>query len=393
MKNPAWSKEELMLALELYLSKDTAWHNSISNSTPEVIALSEILQNLDIFEDEFDNTFRSTNSVRLKFANFKAVDDRYTKSAMVNIGKQDLQVWNEYNLDYERLFSECKEILNNHYKGTPSDYVLDYLNRFSLESPKIPTINYNDYLSNIYSLTTDLATQLRLDNTDLGRQLLSSCDTILHALDSYVTNNKQFKEHSGVNLRPLNSKSSKIGKYVQTQIKELINSNLITPNILTNLRDAKWSKEHFHLNHPFVIEFDPTVSLKEQGKDQFGYYRYWKTPFEINNKEYLFCKEWFEPQRKYFDAWLDTFKLKIKGKDLKRLLQKIKKLDEKNISIQVEDLLSDFADISNISNIIDILIKRNILAAFQGSKREIIVDDYELLYEMIDNTGDYVENE
>ena len=223
MKNPAWSKEELMLALELYLSKDTAWHNSISNSTPEVIALSEILQNLDIFEDEFDNTFRSTNSVRLKFANFKAVDDRYTKSAMVNIGKQDRQVWNEYNLDYERLFSECKEILNNHYKGTPSDYVLDYLNRFSLESPKIPTINYNDYLSNIYSLTTDLATQLRLDNTDLGRQLLSSCDTILHALDSYVTNNKQFKEHSGVNLRPLNSKSSKIGKYVQTQIKELIN--------------------------------------------------------------------------------------------------------------------------------------------------------------------------
>ena len=78
MKNPAWSKEELMLALELYLSKDTAWHNSISNSTPEVIALSEILQNLDIFEDEFDNTFRSTNSVRLKFANFNAVDDRYT---------------------------------------------------------------------------------------------------------------------------------------------------------------------------------------------------------------------------------------------------------------------------------------------------------------------------
>ena len=78
MRSPNWHECEVMLALDLYLNKDLKWINRMSDSTFEIIALSKILNALDFYSEKPDN-FRSTGSIRMKLANFMALDEHYDK--------------------------------------------------------------------------------------------------------------------------------------------------------------------------------------------------------------------------------------------------------------------------------------------------------------------------
>ena len=62
MRSPNWHECEVMLALDLYLSRDLQWINRISDSMFEIIALSQILNALDFYDEKPDN-FRSTGSI------------------------------------------------------------------------------------------------------------------------------------------------------------------------------------------------------------------------------------------------------------------------------------------------------------------------------------------
>lgn len=73
MKSPKWNDDELKLALELYLSHDLKWLSKISDATPEIIALSEILNGLDYAQNISVEKYRSTGSIRMKLANFKSL--------------------------------------------------------------------------------------------------------------------------------------------------------------------------------------------------------------------------------------------------------------------------------------------------------------------------------
>lgn len=66
--------------------------SKISNNTVEAQALSYILKNLDVIKCEHDEKFRSTNSIRLKLANFQALDDRYGRPSMSNVGNLDKDI-------------------------------------------------------------------------------------------------------------------------------------------------------------------------------------------------------------------------------------------------------------------------------------------------------------
>lgn len=118
MRSPNWTSEELMLALELYLNKDMKWHSKISNNTWEILALSELLRGLDIITARVDSTFRSPSSIRLKFANFKFLDERYRNYAMSNVGKQDKVIWDRYHLNYIELKKHAKLLLNHIIEGS-----------------------------------------------------------------------------------------------------------------------------------------------------------------------------------------------------------------------------------------------------------------------------------
>ena len=65
-RNPTWKRDELLLALELYLDR-----GQLGPEDPDVIALSQLLNKLPIHTNRPDvNKFRNPNGVALKLANF-----------------------------------------------------------------------------------------------------------------------------------------------------------------------------------------------------------------------------------------------------------------------------------------------------------------------------------
>ena len=106
MRSPNWHECEVMLAMDLYLNKDLKWINRMSDSTFEIIALSKILNALDFYSEKPDN-FRSTGSIRMKLANFMALDERYQKNSLDNVGALDKSTWKKYSKQKEELHRVC----------------------------------------------------------------------------------------------------------------------------------------------------------------------------------------------------------------------------------------------------------------------------------------------
>lgn len=87
MKNPNWHKDEIILALELYFSPD---RGSLDSRNPKVIALSELLNKLPLFEKKPDELkFRNKNGVAYKLANFRYFDSSESGKGMQNGSKMD----------------------------------------------------------------------------------------------------------------------------------------------------------------------------------------------------------------------------------------------------------------------------------------------------------------
>ena len=75
MKNPPWHRDEIILALDLYFGPSLG---PIDDKNPKIIALSELLNKLPIFEAKPNQeTFRNANGVTLKLSNFLALDPDY----------------------------------------------------------------------------------------------------------------------------------------------------------------------------------------------------------------------------------------------------------------------------------------------------------------------------
>ena len=90
-RNPPWSRDELILALELYLSRGL-----LDDRAPEVIALSDSLRQLAAVEQNDPEVFRNPNGVAMKLGNFAALDPSYNGKGLSAGGKGDKAIWNEY---------------------------------------------------------------------------------------------------------------------------------------------------------------------------------------------------------------------------------------------------------------------------------------------------------
>ena len=98
-RNPPWSEEELVLALDLYLRRGI-----LNASHPEVVDLSRVLNGLAIHSEPPDVArFRNPNGVALKLSNFAVFDPTYDGRGMTRGGKRDTQVWNQYAPDEDKL--------------------------------------------------------------------------------------------------------------------------------------------------------------------------------------------------------------------------------------------------------------------------------------------------
>jgi 5-methylcytosine-specific restriction protein A len=92
---PTWSVDELMLALDLYLSTRAQAGQSLST---RVAALSEELRSLRIFPAAVraNPAFRNLSSVSLKLDNFSAIDPAHEGQGMDHGGAGDVRVWDAW---------------------------------------------------------------------------------------------------------------------------------------------------------------------------------------------------------------------------------------------------------------------------------------------------------
>ena len=105
MKNPDWKREELILALDLYFRLD---YGQMHGRNIDIIQLSKELRQLDLHTNIPDpKAFRSINSVSLKLANFKKLDQNFSGKGMRDGAKQDREIWNEFHCHRDTLNKEA----------------------------------------------------------------------------------------------------------------------------------------------------------------------------------------------------------------------------------------------------------------------------------------------
>jgi 5-methylcytosine-specific restriction protein A len=103
-RNPPWSRDELILALDLYMTNPTS---PPSHASAEVAALSETLSRMArVLGLSADDRFRNANGVYMKMMNFRRLDPAFTGMGMKGLtrgNKDEAIVWDEFAGDRARL--------------------------------------------------------------------------------------------------------------------------------------------------------------------------------------------------------------------------------------------------------------------------------------------------
>lgn len=399
MKSPNWKEEELKLALELYLSKDLKWLAKMSDATDEIQLLSQLLNGLDFYTDPKPEKFRSCGSIRMKLSNFKSVDERYGKASLSNIGNLDRIIWNKYKNNYECLRNECRDIVSQHFIGIITPSLKKFISRYQ-KNPVVSPVD-NDFVifaKNTYILASGYKKKAEHESDiEFSHRMIDTCIKIMDALEWCnesinqktlpKANKANYKSHGGVNIVPVNEDGDKIGRHVQNTMEKLLEDGIITEEILNKLTDAEWTQHELHLGHPFLLEINLKQSLTDQLRDKNGHVRYWKKVYTIDGKSYCICKEWYESGRKYFDKWVNSLRtgisLGIDAEVLKGIVTFIKRADEQFVCIKREKLFEAMGDIKDKNGLLQKLFDIGLVAAFQGTERELVVEDYDLLFKII----------
>lgn len=112
-RNPAWTRDELILALDLYLKNR---YSSASKRQLEVQALSKLLGKVgEALGLKKGGSFRNENSVLMKLSNFRRLDPEYLKDGRTGLakGNKDEQlVWQEFAGDQSKLDAIAAAIRN-----------------------------------------------------------------------------------------------------------------------------------------------------------------------------------------------------------------------------------------------------------------------------------------
>lgn len=105
VSNPDWTRDELILALNVYLKHRP---NPPGKESDEILGLSSILNRLGekLFPpEERADTFRNANGVYMKLMNFRRLDPQYTsggKTGLSRGAKAEEDVWTEFGGDPSR---------------------------------------------------------------------------------------------------------------------------------------------------------------------------------------------------------------------------------------------------------------------------------------------------
>src|SRR5574340_28327 len=98
MKNRNWTREELILAFNLYCKIP---YGTFHNRNPKIIELAKLIN-------------RTPNALALKLSNFASFDPFHKArgvKGMQNTGKLDKEVWDEFTSNWEDLIFESERSL------------------------------------------------------------------------------------------------------------------------------------------------------------------------------------------------------------------------------------------------------------------------------------------
>lgn len=88
-RNPTWARDELILALDLYLRE----RRVLEETDERVVALSRLLNELPIHPERGTGNFRSPDAVVMKLANFRALDPQSPSVGLSSGGRLDREIW------------------------------------------------------------------------------------------------------------------------------------------------------------------------------------------------------------------------------------------------------------------------------------------------------------
>jgi 5-methylcytosine-specific restriction protein A len=107
MSRPPWSRDEVVLALDLYLRND---RRVLNKTHPDVIELSRLLNAMPINIDKRTEKYRNTAGISLKLANLRSLDPKHESVGLKGASAMDREVWDEFADDPEILAREARRI-------------------------------------------------------------------------------------------------------------------------------------------------------------------------------------------------------------------------------------------------------------------------------------------
>lgn len=108
MRSPKWTRDELILALDLYFKLKPV---QIHARNPLIIELSETLNQLPIHDTRAGfEKFRNPNGVGLKLSNFLFLDHKYEGKGMASVCKLVIKVFTKFKNGFELLANAAQAI-------------------------------------------------------------------------------------------------------------------------------------------------------------------------------------------------------------------------------------------------------------------------------------------
>ena len=117
MRNPPWSRDELILTLDFYLRHRPTIPGQTSNEIPKLSQELRVLQTK--LGGEVPEKFRNENGVYMKIGNFSSLDPSYSGMGLTNFGKNDKVIWEEFGHRPDKLRTISKSIRSFIYSDTP----------------------------------------------------------------------------------------------------------------------------------------------------------------------------------------------------------------------------------------------------------------------------------
>ena len=118
MRNPKWTEDEVVLALNLYFQLE--WSEMYASNL-KVIELSKLLNSLPGEGRIGNQKYRNPNGVGMKLQNFKALDPEYDGKGLSSYSNIDKEVFERYSLDKKSLKRRSNQLISiiNNRKTIP----------------------------------------------------------------------------------------------------------------------------------------------------------------------------------------------------------------------------------------------------------------------------------